>query len=262
MKLGKYLPLLAAAAVVAMSGAHIAVAADLGQPAPALKAPPPLPPPFSWTGFYLGGNIGGAWAQHNWTDSLYGLSWNTGSNGVFIGGGQAGFNYQVGSFVFGIEGDFDWAASNNNNNNGIVVANVGNGDLFTVSSKNNWITTVAARLGYAWDRWLFYGKGGGGWVGNNGFTVTDITTGVSWSGSNSNTRSGWLAGVGFEWAITNNWTVKAEYDYIGLSSRTFIVPTGAPWLVGDTFTGSRNVQEFKLGFNYLFHWGAPLTAPY
>ena len=124
------------------------------------------------------------------------------------------------------------------------------------------ITTVAARLGYAWDHWLFYGKGGGGWVGNNGFTVTDITTGVSWSGSNSNTRSGWLAGVGFEWAITNNWTVKAEYDYIGLNSRTFIVPTGAPWLVGDTFTGSRNVQEFKLGFNYLFHWGAPLTAPY
>jgi outer membrane immunogenic protein len=107
----------------------------------------------------------------------------------------------------------------------------------------------------AWDRVLFYGKGGGAWVGANSFTVTDLTTGASLSGSNSNSSTGWTAGVGLEWAFAGNWTARFEYDYIGLGNRTFVVPLTSPVLAGDTFTANRNVQLVTVGINYLFNWG-------
>jgi outer membrane immunogenic protein len=237
-----------------------ALAADLSRPAPAYKALPPPPAPiFRWTGFYLGGNLGGAWAQHSLTDEFFGLNFDTGSNGVFIGGGQVGFNYEfAGGFVLGVEGEFDGAA---NNHNGVGVFVPALGDTIAVTSNNRWIGTLAARFGWAFNNVLFYGKAGGGWVGNNGFTVTDVTTGTSISSSGNNTRSGWLLGAGIEWAFLNNWTIKLEYDYLGLNSRTFIIPAGAPFppaFIGDTFTGDRNVQEVKVGFNYLFNWGGPV----
>jgi outer membrane immunogenic protein len=82
-----------------------------------------------------------------------------------------------------------------------------------------------------------------------------VTTGASITGSNSNTNSGWLLGAGVEWAFTNNWSVKLEYDYLGLNSRTFTVPAGPPFFANDTFTHSgRNIQMLKVGFNYLFNW--------
>lgn len=223
-------------------------AADMQVP---VKAPPPVMPlPFSWTGFYIGGNLGGAWAHSDVTDSLFGLNFSNGTNnGVFIAGGQVGGNYQFGNFVVGIEGSFDWAAKNNNASTGVVVPG---GDTVQVTSNNTWITTLAGRLGVAYDRVLFYGKGGGAWVGNNGFTVTDVTTGASITGS-SNTTSGWLVGAGIEWAFASNWTVKFEYDYIGLSGRTFVVPAGALFAGGDTFTtGSGNIQMATAGVNFLF----------
>src|SRR5580693_9057570 len=151
-RLLKYLA--SAAMLLSPLAAH---AADL-----AVKAPPPPPPPvFSWTGFYVGANIGGAW-------------FNNRNNGVFIGGGQIGGNYQIGQFVIGGEWDFDWAA-NNNNNNGVIIPGVGN---IVVTNNNRWITTVAARFGWAIDHWLLYGKAGGGWVGNNNVTITNVTTGA------------------------------------------------------------------------------------
>jgi outer membrane immunogenic protein len=226
-------------------------AADMQVP---VKAPPPVMPlPFSWTGFYIGGNLGGAWAHRNVTDSLLGLNFSNGTNnGVFIGGGQIGGNYQFSNFVVGVEGSFDWASNNNNSTTGIVVPGLG-GNTVQVTSNNTWITTLAGRFGVAYDRVLFYGKGGGAWVGNNSFTVTNVTTGASITGSNSNTTSGWLAGAGIEWAFANSWTLKFEYDYIGLSGRTFTVPAGSPFLVGDTFTtGSNNIQMATVGVNFLF----------
>src|SRR5580700_6163003 len=87
-------------------------AADMSVP---VKAPPPvMAPPFSWTGFYVGGNLGGAWANTTITDSLFGLNFSNRNNAVFVAGGQAGFNYQFSNVVVGVEGDFDWAANNNN----------------------------------------------------------------------------------------------------------------------------------------------------
>jgi outer membrane immunogenic protein len=237
-----------------------AVAADL-----AVKAAPPPPPPpvFSWTGFYIGANIGGAWAHNNWTDTLFLTNFNNNNNGRFIGGGQIGGNYQIGSFVIGGEWDFDWAG-NNNGGTGVVIPGVG---TIVVTNNNRWITTVAARFGLAVDHWLFYGKAGGGWVGNNNLTVTNVTTGVSLTCGNfancGNNTGGWLVGAGFEYAFTNNWTVKAEYDYLGLGNRTLLIPATAPLLAGDTFTSNnRNIQMVKVGVNYLFNWGAPVAARY
>src|SRR5258707_5189917 len=87
-----------------------------GRPAP--YAPPPpvyAPPPFSWTGFYLGGNIGGAWARRDVTDTFFGVNFNPGNNnGVFIGGGQLGFNWQIGWGLIGFEADFDGGPQTNN----------------------------------------------------------------------------------------------------------------------------------------------------
>jgi outer membrane immunogenic protein len=227
-----------------------AAAADLGRAAPApVYTKAPMAPAFSWTGFYIGGNVGGAWAHGNVTDSLFGLSFsNANNNGVFIVGGQVGANYQFNNFVVGAEGDFDWAA-NNNTGNGILVPGVG---TIQVTSNNRWLSTAAARFGVAVDHWLFYGKAGGGWVGNSSFTVNNTTTGASFTGSNSNTSSGWLVGAGIEWAFANNWSAKVEYDYLGLTSRSITIPAGV-FIAGDTFTtGNSNIQMAKFGINYRF----------
>jgi outer membrane immunogenic protein len=250
---GLFLTTLASSALlVASIAAHAADMPVKAKPAP---PPAPLPPPFSWTGFYVGGNVGGAWAHGSVTDSRFGLNFSNGNNnGVFIGGGQVGFNYQVNNFVFGAEGDFDWAANNNKTGNGVLIPALGS--TFRVTSNDRWLSTAAARFGVAVDRLLFYGKAGGGWVGNSSFMVTNVTTGTSITSSNANTSSGWLVGGGVEWAFTNNLSAKIEYDYLGLSGRTFTVPVGSPFLAGDTFTTGRgNVQMAKVGLNYRFNWG-------
>ncbi len=240
--------LLGSVAAVALFSSGAAMAADM-RPAPVYTKAPMMAPAFSWSGFYIGGNIGGAWSHGDVTDTLFGLDFSNGNNnGVFIGGGQVGLNYQFSNFVIGAEADFDWAANNNNNGNGVVVPGVG---TFQVTSNNTWISTAAARFGVAYDRWLFYGKAGGGWVGNTGFTVTNVATGASFSSSNNNTASGWLVGAGVEWAFTGNWSAKVEYDYLGLSGQTFSSP--GVILAGDTFTtSSPNIQTVKFGINYRF----------
>ena len=229
----------------------------------AVKSPPPLPVPiFTWTGFYIGGNIGGAWANNVWTDNLFLTNFNNGNNGVFIGGFQAGFNYQIGSFVIGFETDVDWAGNNSGRGTITPAGNI------LVSRNDHSITTAAARFGYAIDHWMLYGKVGGGWVADTDFTVTNLRTGVSLTCGQftitcSESVGGWLVGAGFEYAVTNNWTVKLEYDYLGLGNRTFVIPAAAPILAGDTFTSNnRNVQMIKVGFNYLVNWGAPVAARY
>src|SRR6266567_8180928 len=219
---------------------------------PAPYAPPPpvyAPQPFTWTGFYLGGNIGGAWAHRDVTDTFFLGDFGSGNNdGVFMGGAQLGYNWQVGYAVLGIEAEFDGVA-NNNNTGTVIIPTVG---TIQVTSNNRWITTLAARFGVTNGYWLFYGKAGGGWVGNDDFTVTNLTTGASTAISNNNTNSGWLVGAGIEWAFASNWSAKVEYNYLGLDDRTFTVPAGSPFLAGDTFTQSnRNIQMVKVGINYL-----------
>jgi outer membrane immunogenic protein len=251
-----YFQLLAAAVLAAMSGSNVASASDLGLPTKAL----PSPPPFSWTGFYVGVNAGGDWPQHTVTDTFYGLIFDTGTtNGEFIGGGQLGYNWQAGSFVGGVEGELD-GVLNFDDSAEVLVPAVGHSTA--VTSNNRWIATVAGRLGVVRSNWLFYGKVGGGWVGNDGFAVGDLIEKSIRIGSN--TRSGWLLGGGIEWGFADNWTVKVEYDYLGLGRKSFTIPVGAPLsplLIGDTFTGKSNVQEFKVGLNYVFNKAMAAKMP-
>lgn len=228
----------------------VANAADLPVPAPLVAAPPP--PPYNWTGFYLGANLGAGWHNGDLTDSLFGVNWSANNSATFVGGGQVGFNYQFDRLVVGIEADFDWFA---NDNNSAAVTAFGT----TVAASNNarWLTTLTGRLGYAWNRVLFYGKGGGAWIGSNNFTVTNVATGSSLSITNNNTITGWTAGAGIEWALGDNWTVRAEYDFVGLQDTSFTVPAAFPVVGGDVFaTHNRDIQMVTVGANYLFSWGA------
>ena len=233
-----------------------ALAADLppaGPPPP--RAPAvyvPAPAAFSWTGFYIGGNLGAGFNHGNITDTTLAASWGLNNKATFVGGGQVGANYQFNSFVVGVEGDFDWFANSNNSAGATVALPLGGTATLSGNSNGRWLTTVTGRLGYAFDRVLVYAKGGGAWVGNNNLTLTGPGGSVAFGTSSSNT--GWVAGGGLEYAFFNNWTAKVEYDYVGLSNYTFTVPATSPVLPGDVFsTSSRNIQMVTVGVNYLFN---------
>lgn len=191
--------LAAAVAVASLLGAAPAFAADMAQPYPT-KAPPPVAvvPVFSWTGFYLGGNAG------------YG--WGSGQSGIssldpegFIGGGQVGFNYQFGNnVVLGAEADFQGSDLNDSGYNGI----------YDTRSKMDYFGTVRGRIGYAFDNLLPYVTGGLAWGHNE---VRNLDLGLT----SDNTHVGWTVGGGLEYALTNNWTVKAEYLYMDLGDEFY-----------------------------------------
>jgi outer membrane immunogenic protein len=132
-----------------------ASAADLPRKAPAYT-PPPLPPAFTWTGCYIGGHLGGGWGDKTVSvpSLLPGVS-VTGDLDGFLGGGQVGCNLQFGgNWVIGIEGEGSAADIKGDITRTIV------GITGTASAKTNWIASATGRLGWAWDRWLIYGKGG------------------------------------------------------------------------------------------------------
>ena len=239
--------------VVLVALATTATAADLYTKArPAPPPPPFVPPPFSWTGFYIGANIGAGWENFNITDMLTGLNFGSNTRSAFIGGGQVGFNYQVSPFfVLGVEGFFDGIASNNNTGVGVVIPRVG---LVGASVQPDWVSTLAGRIGFTgpgFDHWLFYAKGGGGWVQASATINTPFAT-----FRESRTASGWMAGGGIEWAFAPNWTARIDYQYIGLENTTV-----APGFLVDTFTTrNANVQTLTVGVNYLFNWGAPVPV--
>ena len=199
----------------------------------------PLPPPVTWRGFYLGGNIGGAWGSSSVSDNLTSTSFDRDNNG-FIGGVQVGYNYQIGNLVLGVEWDFDWTsidASGTISVPGVI------GPL-QASADTEWISTIAGRIGLALERTLVYVKVGGGWVRNEA-SITQLTTGTSVSAAN--TSGAWLVGAGFEYALAPNWTAKFEYDFVGLSDKTF------PGFVGTRgFELERDIQQVKVGINFKF----------
>ena len=245
--------------IVPMVQSFCAEAADLPQ-----VVPPSFPvyEQFNWTGLYLGANVGGGWAGANIADTLTGTSFDTSTQAAFIGGGQIGYNYQLNrNVVLGVEWFMDGVAGNNGNNS-VNVASIptSNGNLLQATAQADWVTTLTGRIGFtspAFDHWLFYAKGGGGWVQSQS-TLTDVATGTS--ASITKTNGGWVAGVGIEWAFLRNWTLKVEYQYLGLNP--FTVSSG---LVTDTFNiNNANVQTATIGVNYLFNWNAsaPIAASY
>jgi outer membrane immunogenic protein len=231
------------AAVALLAASSVAFAADLGRPAPAPA--PIIMPIYNWTGFYIGANLGGAWASGMLTDNLTGASF-TGNHSGVIGGGTGGYNWQVlPNFVVGFEGTFD-GTSIGNTSNIVSVPILGKPTAVQGSIGTNWVSTLAARFGVAMNNVLYYAKGGGGWADNSA-SLTNTITGASVS--TSNTRSGWLVGGGIEYAVSPNWTIKAEYDYLGLSNWS----NSGPLSPIDTFNLSRQINMFTVGVNYKFY---------
>ena len=230
----------------------VASAADL--PAPGLpsvyKEPPAL---YSWTGFYIGGNIGAAWqglSGTNFSDTI-GSTFTAPTNVQFMGGGQVGVNYQFwGGVVIGAEAMFDWLP---NTTNASITATAPDGTAAFLGTINNrWLTTATGRLGYAWDRVLLYGKGGAAWVGasNPGISIGGVPAALT---GRNNSDFGWTAGFGLEWAFWNNWSLRAEYDFVGLGNHTYTVAPGPTIFGGDVITYSYpSFSIVTLGVNYKF----------
>ena len=238
-----------------------AVAADLRRPLP---APPPPVYVFSWTGCYAGGNVGGLWVNKDFTvlapafgpgNPFFGQSFSANANSV-LGGVQAGCNYQfAGGWVLGVQGDYDWTDAHRDRD-GVLFTN------FTDSFKVKSVASVTGRIGYAWDRFLGYVKGGGAWERDD-ITFAFIPTGTI--ATVSDTRSGWTVGVGAEYAFTNWITGFVEYDHydFGTSSDNFVcVPIAC---FGRTFGFPVDIKEtknvVKVGLNFL--WGpGPFAGRY
>jgi outer membrane immunogenic protein len=232
----------AGAALAVLTAAGAATAADMAiPPAPVMYVPPAI---YNWNGFYVGANFGGGWASGTLTDNLTGASL-TGNHSGVVGGGTFGYNWQFApNFVLGVEGTIDGTSIGKTSSTAGAVIN-GIPSTIQGSAGTNWVSTVAARFGVAENNWLFYGKAGGGWAGNTA-SLSNLTTGGSVSASN--TTGGWLVGAGIEYGLTRNWTVKAEYDYLGLARWT----AASPFLPGDSLNVARQINMFTVGMNYKF----------
>jgi len=230
---------LAAVAVAALC-ATSAVAADL-PPAPAPVVPVAYAPAaiYSWTGFYLGGELGGAFAHSSWSDSLSGGHDHFNSAG-FLGGGVIGANYQINRLVLGVEGDFDWTGGMGLKGSGFDAAGDG------IATGVNWTSTIAGRIGAAFDRLLVYGKGGVAFAQDQS-SFTDL---AGASASTTFTRTGWTVGAGLEYAISQNWSARLEYDYLGLGSQGLNFTTATPTTYSSN--ASLGVQEVKAGLSFRF----------
>jgi outer membrane immunogenic protein len=214
-------------------------AADLPmRPAPAPVAPVAYAPPvYNWSGFYIGGHIGGGFENSSWTDPFTGVN-DTFNNSGFLGGAQVGVNTQFNWLVLGLEGDFSWTSA--------IKGTGTDSGLDSITTSPQWTSTVTGRIGAAFDRLLVYGKGGLA-IADGKSTLTDPTGASS---TVTLTRFGWTAGAGLEYALTDNWSVRAEYDYLGFGSKQLNFTT--PLLGTVSSKADLNVQEVKAGFDYKF----------
>ena len=216
------------AALALLAVSFSAKAADI--PRPIYKGVPSVIAYYNWTGFYAGINVGYAWGTSDWSDSLLGTFASNSPKGFLIGG-TLGYNYQTGSFVWGLEGDIAWADVN-----GSVSCGLG----LTCETSNRWFGTARGRLGYAFDRFLPYITGGAAF----GDVRANLNPGPLLSASD--TRVGWTVGAGLEYAFLANWTAKIEYLYVDLGTAQPFSSLGA--LTQVTF--KENI--LRGGLNYRF----------
>jgi outer membrane immunogenic protein len=239
-----------------------AAAADLPvkvQPMPAVA------PAYSWTGCYIGGNVGGKWVRTSGSVDV-GPTTTPGALGApgtvlfgnadtstLVGGGQVGCNYQpAGSnWVFGVEGDVDWQRWSRTN----TLANTPPfpfvaGDSF--EWRSNWQASARGRIGYAWDRWMIYATGGAAFA-NVTVGTNFIATGIFPADIQSAGKTVWgpTVGGGFEYAFTNNFSFGVEGRYSWYGSQTYngglLATVFNPVAVGPgTFTFAPATQTVRL----------------
>ena len=241
--------------------ASSALAADLAvrRPLPpAYVAPVAVPLYNPWTGCYVGGNGGGLWARTEWNDDVFG-DFGTGTAGGGLGGLQGGCNYQMGFWVFGIQGGYDWASATNDTTN-VFLSNF-TGRPVTNHREIDSLASVTGRVGYSWDRFLGYVKGGGAWVrGSASFQVAGVTTATA-----SDTQGGWTVGLGGEYAFTNWLTGFVEWDYYGFQRNNPGALVCTPAVCGGALTHNleinTNINVVKVGLNLKFRPGGIFGGP-
>jgi outer membrane immunogenic protein len=280
---------LASVVSLGFSGLGAASAADM-----AVKALPVVAPVvvYNWTGCYIGAHAGGGWGR-NRNDFGRAVASGPTEEGIFapgefgpfnhntsggVAGGQAGCNYQTANnFVIGIEGEAFWSGMKGSYTALEENFPIGDpGQFSRFESRNLWDADLALRLGYAWGRALLYGKAGVAF-GNFSYTEThdDFPTthacpGVAFVGNGfvngqcsvsfNRTQTGLLLGLGLEYAFTNNWTGKVEYDYIDYGS--FNLPYPSAGAAIQSFAVHETKQIVKVGVNYKFNWAQPVVAKY
>jgi outer membrane immunogenic protein len=251
--------LLGMVGLMALGVAAPASAADL--PARVYtKAPTMVAAVYDWSGFYIGANGGGGWSRNCWNNTnsvAFGLipAFGEGcadASGA-VAGGQIGYRWQSANWVFGVEGQGDWA-----NLKGSVASNLFPG--VTDRTKIDGIGLLTGQVGYAWNNVLWYVKGGAAVVGDKfngvavaGNTVIDQVTQTRWGGT---------IGTGVEVGFAPNWTVGVEYDHIFLSNSSVNFVSVAPLAGIATRTDSiyQAVDMATVRVNY--RWGGPVVAKY
>lgn len=266
--------LLGAGACSAASAADMAVKAPIYQPPPVQV--------FSWTGWYVGVNGGWGWGNssgrlNSFTTTPAGADFtpavtaggtprNLGANhdGGF-GGGQIGYNWQSNYWVYGLESDIQGADFGRT----ATVTFPGGGGIVPSTSTGrdhiDWFGTFRGRIGITANQVLFYGTGGLAYGGvrtsaTNIFVPPNLGT---FTGGVSDTRVGWAAGAGIEWAFAPNWSLKGEYLHMDLGSSgvTIVDPVNFP-TASANFRYRHEVDTFRLGVNYRLNWGGPALARY
>ena len=244
-----------------------AIAAVMPLKAP-VKARGAMMGPVNWTGFYIGGFFG---ADYGTTDVRFPGAANDGAKiWAFgpIGGGQAGYNYQVNQWVFGVEGEIGAAAIKGARTCGsatgidpvthLLIPGAFSPASFACSTRSDWVATATARVGYAYERTLYYVKAGAAFTESrfNAGCITNAPGGnppcnnvagvaVNSFGASSS-RTGWTIGYGAEFDLGRNWSARAEYDYIDFGRKTNLASDGT--VVSDHPTTS----QAKIGLNYRF----------
>ena len=207
----------------------------------------------NWTGLYGGANAGYSWGRTEIDYTLGGLSAisTTLDPNSFVGGGQVGYNWQLGSMVVGVEGDVAWR-------HGTDSATFTVGAAFAAfDAEQNWVATLRPRVGFAANNWLIYGTGGAAF-GNFKYSYTESLAGVARTASDSDTKAGWTAGGGVEYAFRNQWSLGVEYLFLDFGSTTLIQPAaGALAPSAATFDDKSHLLRAKV--NYKFNWTTPLT---
>jgi outer membrane immunogenic protein len=239
--------ILIAVTVIHLTASQGARAADIARPYPA-PAPAPVPfyaPPISWTGCYVGGNIGGAWSNVD----LSGVSGVDASatNSGFAGGGQIGCDYNwLGTpWVVGIRNMLD-ATSLSSRTNISTVPFTG-----VVDSRTHWFDTLTARGGYlVQPNVLLYAQGGAAWTNTN---ITFLDGSGAQLGEASNDRTGWTVGAGVEWRFAQQWSVFAEYNFMGFGTQSATF-TGCGGTCVVSASAKADVQNVLAGVNYKFNF--------
>ena len=239
-------------AAVAVAASSAAIAADLPSRKAPVYAPVAAMPIFTWTGFYVGANLGYGFTNSDrvgvWTPTYEGSIGKANSKGL-LGGLQLGYNWQAGAMVYGLEGDFQWTGMKKSVSGLATIS----GLPYAATAKIPMFGTLRARVGYAMGNALVYVTGGLA-VSDVKYRLADLT--ALTASSHDNWRASWTVGGGLEYAFTNNWSTKLEYLYIHTGKHRI----GSPATYGTYETQGFHVV--RAGLNYKFGGPSAIVAKY